>query len=146
MKNKAAKDNLNRAALQSLRSAEQHFLTANREDILALNDVIEFVKQIIEGYENVYAAKALSSLLTTMQMILNVAIKRIIDPLRVGEMPADAGEIIYMINNLVEEELKKIEKEDSTDPRLQVLWSIKEILGGKKKQKTIKKLKRIKVE
>jgi hypothetical protein len=121
-------------------------LTANREDILALNDVIEFVKQIIEGYENMPTAKALSSLLTTLQLILNVAIKRIIDPLRIGEMPADAGEIIYTINNMIDEELTKLGKEDSTDPRLQVLWSIKEILTGKKKQKTIKKLKRITVE
>ncbi len=146
MKNKGTKGKLNPAALQSLRSAKQHFLTANREDILALDDVIEFVKQIIEGYENMPTAKALSSLLTTMQLILNVVIKRIIDPLRIGEMPADAGEIIYMINNMVDEELTKLGKEDSTDPRMQVLWSIKEILTGKKKQKTIKKLKRITVE
>ena len=146
MKKTHKKGHFNPDALQSLNSAKQHFLTANREDILALNDVIEFIKQVIEGYDDVPAITALSSLLAMMQMILNVVIKKIVDPLRVGETPADAGEIVYMINTMVDEELKKLGKENPADPRLQILWSLKEIVTGKKRQKTAKKVRRITVE
>ncbi len=146
MKKTNKKGHFNPDALQSLKSAKQHFLTANREDILALNDVIEFLKQVIEGYDDVPAITALSSLLAMMQLILNVVIKKIVDPLRIGEIPADAGEIVYMINTLVDEELKKLGKEDPSDPRLQILWSLKEILAGKKRQKTVRKVRRITVE
>jgi hypothetical protein len=146
MKKKDRKGNLNPDAIKSLSSAKQHFLTANREDILALNDVIDFVKQLIEGYDEVPAVTSLTSLLTMLQLLLEVIIKRIIDPLRIGEMPADAGEIVFTINSMVDKELTKLGKDDPADPRLQILWSIKEILAGKKRQKKAKKVKRITVE
>lgn len=146
MSTNGKKRRFNHDAVRSLNSAKQHLLTANREDILALNDVIEFVKKIIEGYDDLPSVTALSSLLTTMQVILEVIIKKVIDPLRSGDMPADAGEIIYMVNTMVDEELAKLRDSDPSDPRLQILWSIKEILSGKKKQKTAKKVKRITIE
>ncbi len=146
MRTKKTGGTLNPEAVKSLKLAKQHFLTANREDILALNDIIEFIKHVVEGYNDVPAAASLVSLLTMMQLILNVIIKKIIDPLRMGEMPADAGEIVYMINGMVDDELSKLEKGDPSDPRIQVLWGIKEILSGKKRYKSGKKVKRIKVE
>lgn len=140
------KRDFNQDALRSLNSAKQHFLTANREDILALNDVIEFVKQMIEGYGDIPSVTALSSLLTTMQVILEVIIKKVIEPLRTGDLPADPGEIISLVSTMVDDELSKLRDTDPSDPRLQILWSIKEILVGKKKRKTAKKVRRITVE
>lgn len=133
-------------AVKTLESAKQHFLTAKREDILALNELIEFIKQVIEEYDNSPAVSSLSSLLTMIQLILDVIINKFLDPLRIGGMPADAGEILFSINKMVDEELSKLEKSDPSDPRLQVLWSIKEALSGKRKQKTKKKVRRINIE
>ncbi len=146
MKSKNSKRKLNTDAIKTLDAAKQHFLTANREEILALDAVIEFVKQIMEAYDDVPAAASLSSLLTIMQLILNTVINKVIDPLRMGKMPADAGEILYMVNSMIDEELAKLEKVNPSDPRLQVLWDLKEIAIGKKKQKVAKKIKRITIK
>jgi hypothetical protein len=146
MKSKTTPKGYKQDILKLLNSAEQHFLSARREDILAINDVIEFLRLTLEGYDSKTGIAALSSLLTTIQLISNIVIKNVIDPLRVGEVPADTGEIVYMIKNFVDEEIAKFDEADPSDPRLQILWSIKEMLSSKKKQNTKKKIRKITIE
>ncbi|MCL4558040.1 MAG: hypothetical protein M1491_05330 [Deltaproteobacteria bacterium] len=146
MKNKSTNKELSSGAVKSLESAKYHFLTANRENVLALNELLEFIKQTIEGHDDSPAVSSLSSLLTLMQMMLNVIINKLIEPLRAGEAPADAGEILFLINSMIDEELSKLDKSDPSDPRLQILWAIKEIASGKRKQRANKRIKRITIE
>lgn len=147
MKNKTKSKNLSEDTLKLLNSAEQHFLTARREDILALNDIIEFLQQTIEKYDNKTGMAPLSSLLTILQLFTNLMIKNVIDPLRIGEIPVDSNEIIYMINSFVDHEIERIKKIDPRDSRIQMLWSIKEILKGRNRQdQKKKKIRRIVIE
>ncbi|MGB9735663.1 MAG: hypothetical protein ACP5JP_04280 [bacterium] len=147
MKRKNKSKSLNQDTLKLLNSAEQHFLTARREDLLAISDIMEFLRQTIEKYDNNTGIATLSSLLTTLQLLTNLTIKNIIDPLRMGEIPVDSNEVIYMVNNFIDQEVARIEKIDPQDPRIQVLWSIKEMLKGKRKQEQKKKnVKRVIIE
>ncbi len=146
MKSTSTNKGLSSGAARSLESAKYHFLTANRENVLALNELLEFIKQVIEGPDDSPAASSLSSLLTVMQMMLNVIITRLIEPLRSGGTPADASEILYLINGIVDDELAKLDRNDSSDPRVQLLWAIKEVASGKRKQHKGKRIKRITIE
>ncbi len=148
MKKKQNITKLNPEAIKALEASKQHFLTANREDILALISLVDFIRETISNYDNGEATALLVSILNLFQLLLNVIIGKVIDPLRLGNMPADAGEILYLINSMIDEEMERLKKQgiEQMDPRWQMLESLRSILKGERKKQKSKKIKKIIIE